>query len=113
MKTILSITSLIFCLTIQVSAQNKKVKTESIHVWGNCNMCKKTIENASDLRGVKVASWNVDSKMLKVSFDTTKITSDQIQLKIAAAGYDTEKYRANDKAYDELHGCCKYERKKD
>ena len=104
---------MILCSISFVNAQNKKVKTETIKVWGNCGMCKTSIENAADLKGVKAAEWDKTSKLLTVSYDTTKISSDQIQLKIAAIGYDTEKHRASDKAYEELHGCCKYERKKE
>lgn len=37
---------------------------------------------------------------------------DEIQKNIASVGYDTEKYRGDDKAYEELHECCKYERRK-
>lgn len=113
MKTLLKLFAIIVLFSNVACAQSKSVKTEAVKVWGNCNMCKKTIEEAADLKGVKNAEWNKDTKVLTVSYDTTKITLDDIQKKIAAAGYDTEKFKADDKAYDELHGCCKYDRKKE
>ena len=36
-----------------------------------------------------------------------------IQKKIAAVWVDTEKYSADDEVYNELPGCCLYERKKE
>jgi len=34
-----------------------------------------------------------------------------IHKKIASVGYDTELETANDEVYNNLHGCCQYERK--
>lgn len=85
-------------------------KTESIKVWGNCNMCKTRIEKAAKVDGVSKVSWDTKTKMLTLVYDPSKITSDNIQMKIAAVGHDTEKFRAEDKAYTKLDDCCKYDR---
>jgi periplasmic mercuric ion binding protein len=87
------------------------VKTETFKVWGNCGMCKKTIEKSLKVNGIADADWNKDSKIMTVSFDSTAITLEQIQKNIAAAGYDTEQERGDDAAYANLHSCCQYERK--
>lgn len=87
-------------------------KTESIKVWGNCGMCKARIEKAVKVDGVTKASWNTKTKMLSLVYDPSKITNDDLQKKIAAVGHDTEKFKADDKAYAKLDDCCKYERKK-
>jgi mercuric ion binding protein len=84
--------------------------SESIPVSGNCSMCKKTIETAAKKAGASVADWNVDSKILLVSFNSGSTNAAKIQQSIAAAGYDTRDVKANDKAYDNLHDCCKYDR---
>jgi mercuric ion binding protein len=94
-------------LSITAFAQSK---TDSIKVRGNCTMCKKTIETALKVTGVTAASWSPETKVLKVSYDSTVISNDQIQQKVAAAGYDTEKFKAKDEVYNKLHGCCQYER---
>jgi len=86
--------------------------TTSFKVSGNCGMCKKHIEKAAAIDGVSKAVWNKDSKKLLLTYDATKTSVDLVQHNIAAAGYDTEKYRGDDKAYKELDECCQYERKK-
>lgn len=87
-------------------------KTESIKVWGECETCQSKIEKAAKVDGVTKASWNKETKMLSLVYDHSKITGDDIQKKIAAVGYDTEKYKGDDKVYAKLPGCCQYERKK-
>lgn len=82
-----------------------------LKIWGNCDMCKETIEGALKVEGIKSADWNKDTKMMAVSYDSTKISLDQIEKDIAAAGYDTEKYRGDDHTYSELPECCQYQRK--
>ena len=46
--------------------------------------------------------------MLTLVYNPTKVTSDDVLKKIAAAGHDNEKFRADEKAYSGLPGCCKY-----
>lgn len=87
------------------------ISNSSFKVWGNCDMCKETIETSLKVDGISKADWNVDSKILTVSYDATKITLDQIQKNIASVGYDNEKYKGDDKAYNELADCCQYDRK--
>lgn len=90
-----------------VSAQSK---TDSIKVSGNCGMCKKTIEKALKVPGISSANWDKNSKMLAVSYDSSKVSLDQVQQKVAAAGYDTPKFKASDAAYSALPSCCQYDR---
>ncbi|HCY43741.1 MAG TPA: ATPase [Prolixibacteraceae bacterium] len=87
-------------------------KTETIKVWGECETCKANIERAAKIDGVRKASWDMKTKMLSLVYDPFKTNSYDIQKKIAAVGYDTEKYKADDKVYAKLNACCKYERKK-
>jgi copper chaperone CopZ len=92
-------------------AQTGKTKSESIKVLGNCGTCKTTIEKAARITGVSKAEWSENSKTLAVVYDPSKVNSETIQKKVAAAGYDTEKFKGDDKAYAQLPGCCKYKRK--
>lgn len=87
-------------------------KTESIKVYGNCETCQARIEKAAKVDGVSKANWDSKTQMLALVYDPSKTTSDDIQKKIAAVGHDTEKFKADDKAYAKLPGCCKYDRKK-
>ncbi len=95
---------------ILLAKNNKNTITETIAVKGNCGMCKKTIEKTLDVKGIKKATWNVYKKLLTVTYIPSKINTDAIQKLLAEVGYDTEKYKATDEAYNKLHTCCKYER---
>jgi len=107
MKNLIVILISLFSLN---AVQAQHVVKETITVSGNCGMCKKNIEN-SIKKDVKSAVWNKDTKVLTVKYDSDKISRDQIEQKIAAAGYDTEKYKASDAAYAKLNECCQYTRK--
>lgn len=88
-------------------------KKESVKVWGNCGMCKKTIEGAlKGVDGISSASWDKKSKMLEVTYDDAKINLTKIEEKVASSGYDTQNAKAADAAYNGLKQCCKYDRKK-
>lgn len=87
-------------------------KTETIKVAGNCGMCAKTISKAATKAGATKAAWDEETKVLTVSYDGAKTNNDAIQKQVAAAGYDTEKYAGDEKAYSNLHSCCQYEGKR-
>jgi copper chaperone CopZ len=87
------------------------ITSTTFKVWGNCEMCKETIEGSLKAEGIAKADWNVDTKILTVEFDTAKISLDQIQKNVASVGYDNDKYKGDDKAYSELADCCQYDRK--
>ena len=87
-------------------------KTETIKVWGECETCQASIEKASKVDGVSKASWDKATKILTLVYDPSKVKSGDIQKRIAAVGYDTEKYKGDDKAYAKLDACCQYDRKK-
>jgi copper chaperone CopZ len=86
-------------------------KTDTFKVWGNCEKCKKTIESSVSVDGVAEKDWNVESTLMTVKFDTTKITLDAIEQLVAKAGYDNDAYYGDDYAYGKLPNCCQYERK--
>ena len=87
------------------------ITTSLFKVWGNCDMCKETIENSLKVKGIIDADWNVESKMMTISYDDKLISLDSIQKNISSVGYDNETYKGNDLAYSELHTCCQYDRK--
>lgn len=87
-------------------------KKETIKVYGNCDMCKTRIEKAAKVDGVSKAEWSGETKLLTLEYDPMKVKSDDVQKAIAGVGHDTEKYKSDDKIYNKLPGCCKYERGK-
>ena len=42
-------------------------------------MCKERIENALDIKGIKLADWNEETKICKITFKPEVITEDKIQ----------------------------------
>lgn len=100
-------------LSAQTAVKNSdQTKTETIKVFGNCEMCKDRIEKAAKDEGASSAAWDSKTKMLTVSFEASKTNSDAIAKKISSVGHDTEKYKAPDDVYAKLPGCCHYERTK-
>lgn len=102
----------IFILTACGGGQFNNEKNVTVKVYGNCEMCKKTIEKAGSNAGVSAVVWNVESKMATLRFDAAQTSADKILKQIAEAGYDSEQFTASDEAYNGLHSCCQYERAK-
>ncbi|WP_430973849.1 heavy-metal-associated domain-containing protein [Sunxiuqinia rutila] len=91
-----------------VLAQNK---SEKFKVKGNCGMCEKRIEKAAkSVEGVTLADWDKKTKMMALSFDESKTDMDKVQQAIAKVGHDTPKHKAKEEVYNELPGCCQYDR---
>ena len=109
MKT-LKITSFLALFMAFASFSFAQSKTEVFKVSGNCGMCKAKIEKAAKAAGASSASWDEDTKDLKVIYKTSTTNTAKIQQEIAKVGYDNAGVKASNEAYDKLHGCCKYER---
>src|SRR6478752_1891347 len=93
-----------------LQAQSSAVfKKDTVKVWGECGMCKKTIEKAALEAGATTANWNTETKVLALSYKNGKTDLVKIQQAVAASGYDTKDFTADNEAYDKLHECCKYE----
>ncbi len=96
--------------SINSFAQVKNAKTETVKIYGNCGMCKTTIEKAGNVKNVASVEWNKDTKMATLTYDGDKTNQDEILKRVALAGYDSEKFRAPDDVYAKLAGCCQYDR---
>ena len=92
------------------SAQIKNSVTENVKIYGNCGMCEKTIEKAGNLKNVATVDWNKDSKMASITYDSKKTNQDEVLKRIALAGYDSDTFLAPENVYNELPGCCQYDR---
>ena len=88
------------------------VKTETFKVWGACGMCKTRIEKTVKTEGATAASWDSKTQLLTVTYNPAKTGKEALSKKLAAAGHDTEKFKAPDEVYNSLPGCCHYERQK-
>ena len=95
---------------VSYSQNQKPVRDTSVvfKVSGACEMCKERIETTARGRGVKKASWNVDSKLLSVQYDPRLASLEKIQNRIVAAGHDIGDKKAKDIVYNAMPKCCHY-----
>ena len=108
----LKILSVAVLISVSVlGVQGMSGQKGSFKVAGKCGMCETRIENAAlSVRGVESADWDKESGIIELEYNAKKANLDKIQKTIATAGHDTELYTANDKVYEKLPECCKYER---
>ncbi len=112
MKTINIYAAILFSIfTVNISFAQSTVKTETIKVSGSCSMCKNKIEKAATNAGATSANWNEETNVLNFNYNSATSNSEKIQKAIASTGYETQDFKADDKAYNNLMSCCKYERK--
>ncbi|MGN6619308.1 MAG: TonB-dependent receptor domain-containing protein, partial [Ilyomonas sp.] len=83
--------------------------TVTFKVEGACaGQCKPRIQSASKVKGVASAIWNVDTKMLTLVYDPSKVSLNKIQELILDAGHDLADRKAKDRVYEALPACCHY-----
>lgn len=98
--------SIFLLVTLNSFSQTKSAK---IVVDGVCMMCEERIEKkAIDVKGIKLADWNLDNRVLKVVYNEKNITINEIHEFLGSIGHDTEKKIASDEAYSLLDPCCQY-----
>jgi copper chaperone CopZ len=112
MKILNSLMLAVFVLLSSVSAnaQIKNKKTETVKIFGNCDMCKANIEKAGNVKKIAQVNWDKDTRLATLTYDAAKTNSDEILKRIALEGYDSEKFLAPDSKYNTLHACCQYDR---
>ena len=113
MKAIKYVTMLIlaFASVTSYSQTNKPAAQDTsvtFKVFGACIQCKNRIETAVKGKGVKAASWDIDSKILNLTYNLSQTTIEKIQNRIVAVGHDIETKKAKDNVYSELPSCCHY-----
>lgn len=99
---------LIVSVTFSFAQGKKDIATEKIPVQGTCSQCKKRIEDAAYINGVKRAEWDKNTKELTVTYRPSKTSLKQVEENIARAGHDAGAVQATDSAYHELPECCAY-----
>lgn len=82
--------------------------TVTFKVFGACEMCKERIENAVQGKGVNSGVWDVDTKMLTLTYSQSKTNLQKIQNRIVTVGHDVETKKANISVYNALPACCHY-----
>ena len=75
------------------------ISSTSFKVFGACDQCKNRIEAALKIKGVKVANWDVDTKILALEYNAAQISLEKIQNKILSVGHDLFDKKAKDIIY--------------
>ena len=96
----------LFAIVSTSSYSQKKVTETTLKVDGVCFMCKNRIESALDTAGVKYATWDIDTQILKIAFRNDKYSEADISQILANVGHDTEKIKATDEVYNKIDMCC-------
>lgn len=95
----------------QCNSRHRHTKAQ-FGVAGNCEMCKESIEEAlKESPGIQSADWNVNTKMLTITYDSTVTNLNKIYKVVSTTGYDSDKMKGSDSAYSLLPHCCQYKRK--
>ncbi|MGN6164119.1 MAG: TonB-dependent receptor domain-containing protein [Flavisolibacter sp.] len=94
--------------SVVYAQSNTTDTTVSFKVAGTCAQCKQRIQKSLKIKGVRLANWNVETKMLTVTYAASMISVDQLYQTVAKAGHDTEKNKATDESYKALPECCHY-----
>lgn len=108
----IKITSLLIAISLiffsATSFAQKNQIADTLKVYGSCAMCKNRIETALKIPGIIQSQWNVNTKILSVTYNPDEITLIQIHEKMASIGHDTELKTAPEEVYKALPDCCLY-----
>jgi copper chaperone CopZ len=85
-------------------------RTETVKIYGNCDMCEAAIEKAGNIKKVAQVDWDKDTKMATLTYNSQQTTQAEIMKRIALAGYDSDSFLAPNEAYAQLPECCQYQR---
>jgi periplasmic mercuric ion binding protein len=113
MKTMFKMALLLFFLAgiSQVSmAQEPLPKEKEIKIQTSaiCGMCKEKIEtNMAFEKGVKSVELDEESKILEITYRTSKTTPEKLRKAVSELGYDADDVEADPVAYEKLPPCCK------
>ena len=91
-----------------LSQEQKKEETITIKTSAVCGMCKNRIEeNMKFEKGVTAVELDLETKILSVTYKTSKTNPDKLREAVTKIGYDADDKPANAKAYEKLPPCCK------
>ena len=73
-----------------------------------CNMCVDNIETSlNKVDGIVKFKVELNDLIVKVKYDTKKLSQEEIELAISNTGYKANAIDANVEAYNKLAMCCK------
>lgn len=111
-NTLLGLLLLFVALSTQAQDKKNKNAKYTIEVNGNCEQCQKRIQKAAySVSGVKSAVWSIETHRLNLILNEEKTSALDVKKAVAKVGHDAGEVKATNEAYENLHSCCKYDRK--
>ena len=112
MKTIIKTLALyliaVLINTTTFAQSNKKVDEVKIQTSAICSQCKDRIEqNMAYEKGVVDVVLDLNTKIVTITYKTSKTNPDKLRLAISKIGYDADNVPADKVAYEKLPSCCK------
>lgn len=114
MKNVILGMMLLF-VAYSTQAQDKKNKNAkyTVEINGNCEQCQARIQKAAySVSGVKSATWSIETHQLSLILNEEKTTVAEVKKAIAKVGHDSDEAKTTEEVYNNLPGCCQYDRKK-
>ncbi|HEY1032099.1 MAG TPA: heavy metal-associated domain-containing protein [Flavipsychrobacter sp.] len=112
LKKILSLLGIVF-IGSNLNAQSK-VETINVKTSIYCDHCKKCESCGKRLeeavykeKGVKRVDIDEKTKVVTISYNTTKTNPEQLRQAIASVGFDADNVKGDEKAYMSWDNCCK------
>ena len=104
------LTRLLLLVAVALTARSAQAQKSELTfgVSGICGMCEDRVEAAFDQKGIVVADYVLEKKMIHVVYKSKKWSEESLHRLATGVGHDTDKYKATDEQYANLHGCCKY-----
>lgn len=104
------LTRFLLLVAVALAAQSAQAQKAELTfgVSGICGMCEDRIEAAFDQKGIVVADYDLEKKTIHVVYKSKKWSEESLHRLATGVGHDTDKYKATDEQYANLHGCCKY-----
>ena len=108
-STMMLITAALF-ISANMFAQEKAKKSETVEIKSSvvCGMCEERVTKELTFeKGVTDVKVNLETKVITVTYKTSKTDKETIKKAITKIGYDADELLADDKAYEKLPACCK------
>jgi hypothetical protein len=104
------LTRFLLLVAVALAAQSAQAQKAELTfgVSGICGMCEDRIEAAFDQKGIVVADYDLEKKTIHVVYKSKKWSEESLHTLATGVGHDTDKYKATDEQYANIHGCCKY-----
>jgi len=94
-------------LSFTFTTANAQTEEIVIQTTAQCGECKENIEKALMAeKGVKFSELDIETKKVKVVYNSKKTNPDALRLVSSNTGYDADEVAANPEAVKKLSPCC-------